>query len=240
MAFVHGRNTKILINDVDLSSNFSNLDLSREVDTPETTAYGDIDRTFVTGLIGGSLSIGGMWDGATDRVDEEVSTVFGNSTNRIFTGSTDTLTIGQPTYMASAIYTSYSISSPVDGVVGVTVDVNASNGIDRAVSLHNLSAETTTGNGTSVNNLASSAFGGRGHLHVTAAAGSTPTLDVLIEDSANDTTFATFITFAQATARTSERVTATGTVDQYTRISWTISGGSPSFTFHVSFARRNY
>jgi hypothetical protein len=238
LAFQHGRDTRVLVNDVHLSAFFNNVDMTFDVDAPETTTYTNQDRTYVPGgLTGASLSLSGFWDGATDAVDEEISTVLGNATERIATIGINLLAIGGVTYLSNSIYTNYSIGSPVDGVVAINADMQASGGIKRGVSLHNITAETVTGTGASVDGLAATTTGGVAHLHVTAASGTSPTLDVLVEDSADDMTFATIVTFTTATVRTSERIIDTGTVRQYIRATWTITGTGPSFTFHVSYAR---
>lgn len=79
------------------------------------------------------------------------------------------------------------------------------------------------------------------HLHVILASGTTPTLDVDLEDSPDDIVYSTVtgMTFAQATAPSCERLeTANGsdTIDQYIRSIWTIAGTTPSFTFVVAVA----
>ena len=89
-------------------------------------------------------------------------------------------------------------------------------------------------NGASVNNLASSAFGGVGHLHVTAFTGTNAT--VKIQDSPNDAAWSDLIAFTSITGVTSERLTDTGTVDQYVRAIISVDNFT-SMTFAVSFAR---
>lgn len=70
-------------------------------------------------------------------------------------------------------------------------------------------------------------------LEVTAASGTTPTLDVVLEDTVDGTTFNTVATFTQATGvtRSVQRVTAPFT--NRLRARYTIAGTTPSFTFNV-------
>lgn len=70
-------------------------------------------------------------------------------------------------------------------------------------------------------------------LEVTAASGTTPTLDVVLEDSVDGTNWHTLATFAQATAagRSVQRVSAPFT--NRLRVRHTIAGTVPSFTFNV-------
>lgn len=73
-------------------------------------------------------------------------------------------------------------------------------------------------------------------LHVLAASGTTPTINVIVE-SDNASGFAspvTQLTFAQAVALGSQWLTLAGPVtDDFWRISWTIGGTTPSFDFMV-------
>jgi len=75
-------------------------------------------------------------------------------------------------------------------------------------------------------------------LHVTAVAGTNPTLDLTIESDAdnNFASPATQLTFTQATTTTSEIKSAAGAItDTWWRAKWTIGGtGSPSFTIFTA------
>jgi len=108
---------------------------------------------------------------------------------------------------------------------------------DEGVIVLPLAAVTATGTGSATNYGSSTSSGGAGTLQVTAASGTSPTADVKIRHSADDATYADLITFTQATARTAERKTVTGTVNQYLKVSYTIGGTGPSFTVVVGFAR---
>ncbi len=69
-------------------------------------------------------------------------------------------------------------------------------------------------------------------LNVSAVSGTSPTLDVTIEDSPDGTNWYTHTSFTQATATTKEakRISNFG---KFVRINYTIGGTSPSFTFEV-------
>jgi len=89
---------------------------------------------------------------------------------------------------------------------------------------------TASANGTAVE------LGDRGTarltLAVTAGSGTTPTLDITIETSADGTTWRTAGTFTQATGVTSERKSFSG-IDKFIRARSTIAGTTPSFTFSI-------
>jgi len=71
-------------------------------------------------------------------------------------------------------------------------------------------------------------------LAVTAATGTVPTLDVVVETrSAAGETERSVGSFAQKTAVASERKTFAGFDDEY-RVRWTVAGTTPSLTFSVT------
>ena len=245
MAFVHGREGRVVFNEFDLSCFFNNVDMSREADTPEVTTFCDDFRAYITGFRGATLSFSGFYDPTTTTGSDEIlANSIGATNASIVSYAPNGFAVGEPIYLFRTHSTGYSVSQPVDGVVSITADMNATGTLVRGFSLHQLAAETTTANGTSVDGTASTTTGWTAHLHVTAVSGGTPTLDVDVADSANDTTFATVTgaSFTQVTTSpSSERLTSstsTATVRRYVRAEWTISGSTPSYTFTVTFARQ--
>lgn len=70
-------------------------------------------------------------------------------------------------------------------------------------------------------------------LNVTAASGTTPTLDVTVQTSPDATNWTSVGTFTQKTTTGSQTKTFFG-LDRYVQVIWTIAGTTPSFTFDVS------
>ena len=75
----------------------------------------------------------------------------------------------------------------------------------------------------------------RAQLDVTAASGTTPTLDVVIEDTLDGTNWNTVGTFAQKVTTGREVINVTTPFADRLRVSWTIAGTTPSFTFTVAW-----
>lgn len=74
----------------------------------------------------------------------------------------------------------------------------------------------------------------RAQLDVTAASGTTPTLNVVLEDTLDGgATWNTVGTFAQRTAAGREVVNITTPFTDRLRARWTVGGTTPSFTFSV-------
>jgi len=76
----------------------------------------------------------------------------------------------------------------------------------------------------------------RAQLNVTAVTGTTPTLDVVVEDTLDGgATWNTVATFTQATAVVRQVVNVTTPFADTLRVRWTVGGTTPSITFAVSW-----
>lgn len=73
----------------------------------------------------------------------------------------------------------------------------------------------------------------RAQLDVTAFAGTTPTLDVVVEDSLDGATWNTLFAFAQRTGVGREVKDFVGVFADEVRVRYTIAGAGASFTFAV-------
>jgi hypothetical protein len=73
----------------------------------------------------------------------------------------------------------------------------------------------------------------RAQLDVTAAAGTGPTLDVVLEDTLDGTNWNVIGTFAQKTGPGREVINVTSPFTDRLRARWTVGGTAPSFTFAV-------
>lgn len=70
-------------------------------------------------------------------------------------------------------------------------------------------------------------------VNVTAASGSSPTLDVVLEDTLNGTDWNAIAVFSQLTGTGRVVANVTAPFTDRIRVSWGIGGTTPSFTFDV-------
>lgn len=239
MAFVHGKSSRLLLDDMALSGYLKGWEHSTEREMADVTVEGDGGHRFLTGLDSGSLSLDGVFDNvaAAGGQDESLDTARGASGASVITAAPNGFAVGQRVIPISARESNYALSSPVGDAVTFAASWQSEGQVDVGVALHDLTAETATGNGASVDNTTSSANGGVANLHVTAASAA-DSLTVKVQHSPDDAVWADLITFTAASASTAERIAVTGTVDRYVRATRTISGTDPSFTYAVAFARR--
>jgi hypothetical protein len=237
MPYRHGKNTKVLVGGYDLSAYFNEASVSEMVETGETTTFGTSAKTYITGLTDGTVSISGMFDGATGAVDAVLSSVLGSDTAVVFSVAPEGLAITRRLYAGESRATSYEISSPVADVVSVSGELQVTGGVGNSVSLCDLASVSASGNGTAVDNTASTSNGGVAVLHVTANAHNNTSV-FKVQHSADNSTWADLATFTTVatTVVTAEKVAVTGTVNRYLRAQRTLAG-TGALTFHVNFSR---
>lgn len=248
--FVHGKNSKVYLDEFDMSAYLNSTDINHTQDTAETTAYGATSRAYIPSQASGTLSFGGLYDAVTGAgsSDKEFEAILGSTTTPLLTVAIDGGAIGNRAVIARANETSYTLSSPVADINSVTADFECSadptNNVDFGVAS---GVQLTTGASiahgslgalASVDNGASSTNGGAAVLHVpTNTVNGNTTIKV--QHSANDSVWADLISFTavSSTAITSQISAVTGTVNRYLRVTASTAGSSGAITFMVSFAR---
>lgn len=94
-------------------------------------------------------------------------------------------------------------------------------------------ARTTSSNGTAFDTSGVDAINGT--LVITARSGTNPTLDVVLETTADGTNYYTVLAFPQQTNTTTGVARVFGPLGSLSRWKWTIGGtDTPSFTFALS------
>jgi len=242
MAFIHGKATNVLHNNYDLSSYFNQAAVSRSVAPAETSTFGASAKTYIVGLQDGTLSLSGLFDGAANAVDEEITAILGVNTGGIISidPAGASFIKGSRVISLTGKLTSYQISAPVGDVVSASADFQADEGIGNSISLRLWSAETASTNTASHDSAASSADGGFGTLHVTANTMNNSSVFKVQHSSDNSVwvdliTFSTVATVTLASQRTT--VALGTTVNRYLRAT-SADSGTGSITYTINFARR--
>ena len=157
--------------------------------------------------------------------------VEGNTIGQTFIGAVGFMQMDYERVASRAEFTKANAMYEVDGAV------------EEGKILHDHSAETAAGNteSSSVDNSASSADGGSAYLQVSALTlGGYDDLTVNVRHSSDNMSFSTKDSFTAVTsAPDKERLSLSGTINQYTAVSWTFSGtgSDPSATFMVGLYR---
>lgn len=134
--FKHGKNAHFALDGtagslVVISDTLNEVSLPREIETAETTAFGDGDKTYITGLGDATISLSGMFDSTVD------TQIAGNIAN-LKSGSVSSLSFeygpsgsaaSSPKLTGEALVTSYEVSSPVGDVITYSLELQVTGGI---------------------------------------------------------------------------------------------------------------
>lgn len=237
MSFIHGSKTEVLLDGADVSSFFRKADLSAEVDTADSTTFKKTWKTFVPGMASAKVDLEGLYDPSLTSV----RTTLGLSADSILTiGPAGLSTLGNRANLIQARAISYAETAPIGDVVAFNYSVTGDAQGGFGAVIHPLAARTTSGTGTTFDGNAASTNGLVGHLHVTAISGASANLSVTMQHSTDGNTWSSITggTFSSFTATGAERkTTSTLNINRYLRVTWTISGTTPSITFAVAVAR---
>lgn len=121
MAFVHGRLGEFTINSVNLTSFSDSLDISVDVDTADTTTFGNLWKTAISGLIGATIDIGGNFDPTTTTGPASaIYAIIAAGAAVTFVAEPGGAAVNQ-SRTGSCIVTSYKESTPVGDKVTFTM-----------------------------------------------------------------------------------------------------------------------
>ena len=239
--FAHGKNVNVFVNEYDFSTYFNDVSATTSVETAEVSAFGSNAKEYIVGLLDGTVSLSGMFDGTATGTDVVFSAVLGSTTKQNVIVAPSGHSNGASAIVLEADDTSYEVSGAVADVVQTSAEFQSSDGVEHGKILSSGTAISSTGNGTSVDNALSSANGGVGFLSVPTNTRN-GNITVKVQQSADNSTFTDLVTFTVVTStqKTSERVeVAAGTsVARYLRVNYTIAGSTGTATPIVAFSRR--
>jgi hypothetical protein len=238
MAFVLGNSTRVLVNEMSVSSTVSGWTAAHQRAVSEVTTVVESGARWVPGLMGGSLVLRGPQDSVGQSLHAEIATAVGSDNSFLATVCPYGTAIGEFAMSIVGDVSEHVIDAAVTDAVNFTMTASADESVDMGFVVHALGAETTDGNGTAIDRTAATANGGSAMLHVTAYTGLTSAA-IKIQHSTDNSVWADLITFTSVTALAAERkFLATGTtVNRYVRAVTDVTG-TGSVTFLVTFAPR--
>lgn len=235
---LHGKNTRVFYHSFNMScfSNSTAPDFSADV--AEDTTFCDGWKTFVPGQKSGTASLDCFFvDDDTYALDVMLNTQLGVM-DRPYTYLPQGLSDGNVAYVAAAGLTTRPITSEIGSVITSSLEFTLED-IGRGWLLHDgySTAVTATGEGAALDQGAAK-VGYVAALHLTELTGTTPSLTVKIEHSADNVTYADLVTFSALSAAGSEaKIDLSAAVKQYLKVTWTITGTTPSAKFIVAVGR---
>jgi hypothetical protein len=130
VAFVHGRNTVIKLNGINLSAFVNTSDLGRNSDSHDVTTYGKNAHVFAGGLLNGNATMAGIYDntaaGPRDVIRPLVGTVVPLIRQPEGTGA------GKPQDLVNVLVLDYVETNPVADMVTWACSMQLSDDINAA------------------------------------------------------------------------------------------------------------
>lgn len=248
MAFRHGRETKVIINTANLTSYLNEAATTSEVDTGQTTTFGQTAHSYVVGMQDGSVSLSGLFDGAVGAIDDEISSTLGvDNAGSFFIFPHGDTGPGARVSFGGGEVTSYEITSPVTDVVSLSMELSADNGVSNGVSLGTQGTGTGLqvidfGDGTinnpSVDMGVASSNGAIAQVHVLDNT-LNGNLVVKIQDSPDNSAWSDLITFSAVSGGSDvfEFQVVDGAVGRYLRATFSESAAAGSASVAVGIKR---
>jgi hypothetical protein len=250
MSFVHGSSTRVLANEVEVSTEVSGWSLGWNRQMSEVTCVGQpvgaAGAGFTPGLMSGTLGLRGPQQAdPTTGLTAEIQQAIGVDNAFQVTCLPDGVAIGKPAMSIVGDPTDYAVDATVADAVAMTFTAQADEGVEMGYVLADglttpFTADALTG--TAVDRGASpitpTTHGLIGFLHVKTFTGFSGVV-VKIQHSADNVTYADLATFITVSAVGAQRViVANGTtVNRYLRASVDVTG-SGSVALLVTAAPR--
>jgi len=224
------RDAKLWMGVSELSGDMTSIVLDHGADAVENTTLGDTTRTRLGGLKNIGLSMEGYFDIAPDNAFFGALSV---ANAVVSVGKTDG-SDGSGAFTFQSLAGAYGASGAIGEMLTFSASAEGRGDLISGTIMHN-AARTATGDGTA-RQLGAVAAGQSLYLamHVIAASGTTPTLDVIVEsdDNGSFTSGVTRATFTQKVAVGWQWIEVAGAItDDWWRVGYTIAGTTPSFTF---------
>lgn len=224
------------------ATGFSNkVDFGLSWEDLDRTTFGSNGATErVLGLADTACTIEGFWDAGDLTKPDDVLFANGGLSAQPLTVSPTSGAVGTLTYLTKVAETTYKPGADVGKLLGWSADMAGNQPTARGLIMHPQgTARIASGNGTGFQlGAVLSTQRMYANLHVMSIAGtSTPSITAKLQSSV-DNTFASptdRITFTAATTLQGQCGNVLGAVtDQWWRVTWAITGSSPSFLFCCS------
>lgn len=236
--FRHGKLTEVVLHDFIASPYLKSASSGKTIEVADTTGFGQHAKTYITGQNDGSFSLGGMFDGSPEAIDELFSSLTAQEAPYpaiLFYDSG--IHVGRSCRMAQVRQTSYDIESPVGDVVSLSVELQADRGLRNGFCLVDKPALTASMMYPGVNWRFSSPRGGRAYVSVPQNNRDTATT-LTIQHSSDNAVWVDLATQVIPAGSTASYILETsGTVEQYVRANVQLATGTGSATVIVAYAR---
>ena len=242
--FIHSKSARLYLDGYDLSGDTTALEgLPGERKMQEVSTLADLGTKHLAGLDDVKVTAEMIFDSDTAGEDVIIAAMRTGTANKVLTFWPRGAVAGYFGYGGNVILRAAPVPSKINDVVRVRPEFLLQNAAQKLTSIRDLAAVTATTSSASIDGAASSAAGGSWYFHITviSASGGNAQWNVKLEDSANDSSFATVGTetynVTAASGVQGARYDFTGTLRRYVRVTVTLDASSGGLTFQASFIR---
>ena len=238
MAKTTGLSTRLYVMGTDLSGDVASLDgVGVSQNLLDSTTLDQSANSRLIGLKDSTVSCSAFFDNAAGKGHS----VWSSNSGKIPIADQTIMiplvaTIGEPVLCFVSKQGSYNVTRPIGGPIGATVDYSLADGTGPDWGVMLTAGAVTDSSGTTytaVDNGASSSDGARAQVQCMSLTSGSVT--ATIQDSADDTTYASLGAFTAITGQTQETISISGTVDRYVRL--VTSGTFSTAVISVAFTR---
>lgn len=229
MAAVHGRYTRILLDEFDFSGVNNTAEVTVAAESIDTTTFQATGKEYVVVGAEGSISHNGYYTGSlATNLETALQARMATSTSvaAVLLGTNAT------SYPAYVLPNTGTKDMVINGSTGAVVTLNGSYhsgaGIARGIVIFR-GTISAIGNQTSVDIGSAGSNGGPAYVFVQAITGTATNASVKVQSSSDNTTFADEVTLTFS-AVGAQSGTMTGTVNRYLRLNTVGLGGATNFT----------
>jgi hypothetical protein len=226
------RNAKVLLSGRDFSDDLNTVTVTRNAEAPENTTFKSSTRTRkAAGIKDWAVTFAGLFNDQTGAFEHQAHALLAGSTILgVFPqGVTTACEAG---YEGEALEPEYGVESTVEGAVTANAAWSGSGDMHRLFVLKLSSACSTAGSAAGPSrDFTSTDASVTGVVRCTTASGTTPTLDLILQHSNDDSAWSTLITFTQITAGSVAEIKHATGGSRYMRYKWTLGGTNEDFEF---------
>lgn len=231
-------NRRIFFGGYDLTGDSNSVVFSTEADAPEDTSFEDTSRSRLVGLESHALQANGQFNAS--RSDPALFTSMGAGEQLVTLGAEAGAAAGSTAYFFKALSGEYSPGGAVGDVKPFSFSAVGTGDVYRGILIAHETGLSSSGQSAGFQlGAVSAAQLVAAILHVIAVDDPGDGLTVTLEsdDNASFTSATTRATFTSFSAIGAELKTVAGAItDDYWRITWTITGSTPSFTLAAAVA----
>ena len=228
----------------DITGNGNEIKLKRDAAKIDATVFGDHFSYELAGIQKASLEFKGFYNPGYNNLDQIVNQRFGQTNDVITLTAPGGYAALQPAILMPSVITKYDIDAKLKGAVDIDSEYDARGALDQGFILVSPIIPITASGVSAVldNTLTGGATTGgcAAQLHVWGVSGTTPSLTMILQGSPDGVTWTTLGAFNAVTTNNSAQrlVLPNGTtIPQQTRVSWTVTGTTPTFNTLFGFSR---